>query len=99
MTPEGRVKKAVNKALDRFKHYRFMPVPTGYGKKTLDYLVCIGGLFVAIETKAPGKKPTAQQELAIKEITDAGGVVFVIDSEEGTKPLEEFLSEYAARDN
>lgn len=92
MTPEGRVKKAVNKVLDKYKRiYRFMPVPYGYGASTLDYLICVGGRFLAIETKAPGKKPTDRQKMIIRQITAAGGVVFVIDSVEGATELEEYL--------
>jgi hypothetical protein len=61
MTPEGKVKAAVNKVLARYKKiYRFMPVPYGYGESSLDYLICVNGRFVAIETKAPGKKPAAE---------------------------------------
>lgn len=79
MTPEGKVKSQVNKLLDRPGVYRFMPVPSGYGEMTVDYLCCIGGLFVGIETKAPGKKPTGRQENVLRRIRDAGGFTFVID--------------------
>ncbi len=84
-TPEGRVKDRLKKALDKAfgkNCYRFMPVQTGYGAKTLDLLLCITGIFVAIETKAPGKKPTPLQETTIQTIRDAGGLVFVVDGDE-----------------
>lgn len=99
MTPEGIVKAAVNKVLGGYGHhvYRFMPVPTGFGKKTLDYLVCAWGTFVSIETKAPGKKPTNLQNVAIKQIRDAGGVVFVIDRAEHVGTLKEYLDDLAVR--
>jgi hypothetical protein len=85
MTPEGRVKAAVNNILKPYIKrgyvYKFMPVQSGFGKKTLDYLLCVGGRFVAIETKAPGKKPTPLQDVCIREIRAAGGEVWVISSD------------------
>jgi hypothetical protein len=79
-TPEGKVKAKVNAALKALRHdcYRFMPVQSGYGAQTLDYLLCIKGNFVAIETKAPGKKLTPLQEGTKAAIEQAGGFVFVV---------------------
>jgi hypothetical protein len=92
MTPEGRVKAAVNRLLDKYKGiYKHMPVPGGYGASTLDYIICVNGRFVAIETKAPGKKPTDRQRLIIGQITRAGGDVFVIDCVEALPTLKEFM--------
>lgn len=83
-TPEAAVKKLVKKALDALPcpHYRFLPVQTGFGAKTLDFLISVAGRFVAIETKAPGKKPTPLQEFTIEQIKAAGGLVFVVDGKE-----------------
>jgi len=92
MTPEGIVKAAVNRLLAKYKSlYKFMPVPGGFGASSLDYLLCVNGRFVAIETKAPGKKPTDRQNLIIGQIVRAGGAVFVIDSADTLHPLSEFL--------
>lgn len=79
-TPEGKVKKMVNAALKSLGGdcYRFMPVQSGFGATTLDYLLAIRGKFVAIETKAPGKKLTPQQEGTKAAIEKAGGIVFVV---------------------
>ncbi len=81
MTPEGKVKAQVNRAiatLDK-RIYKFMPVQTGYGKKTLDYLLCVNGHFVAIETKSLGKDFTPLQEQCAEDICAAGGRVFLVD--------------------
>lgn len=92
MTPEGRVKAAVNRLLDKYKSiYKFMPVPGGFGASSLDYLLCVNGKFVAIETKAPGKKPTDRQRRIAAQIERAGGVVFIIDSADALHPLEAYL--------
>lgn len=92
MTPEGRIKSQVNRVISRYKNvYKFMPVPGGFGVSSLDYLLCVSGRFVAIETKAPGKKPTDRQKMIIGQITRAGGVAFVIDGAEGLQQLEQYL--------
>lgn len=77
VTAESRVKQAVRFGILKTvpSAYIFMPVQTGYGARTLDYLCCINGRFVAIETKAPGKYPTKFQELTGKAIANAGGLV------------------------
>jgi len=55
---------------------------TGFGKSGVpDFLVCANGRFVAIETKAPGKRnnTTAMQKLQITAINASGGIAVVID--------------------
>ena len=77
MTGEGLVKAQVKELLDHLKAYYFMPVPTGMGAKTLDFLCCVRGQFVGIETKKPGSKgPTKLQSLCIEEINVAEGHAF-----------------------
>lgn len=84
MTPEGRVKAKVNKALKALGTdcWRFMPVQSGYGSPALDYLLCIKGRFVAIETKAPGNKLTPQQQGTKAAMEAAGGIVLVVWDED-----------------
>ncbi len=79
MTPEGRVKALVNKAFkSRLRGYKFMPVQNGMGAPALDFFCCIDGRFVAIETKAPGKRLTQRQNMTAADIIAAGGRVFVV---------------------
>jgi hypothetical protein len=77
VTPEGEVKKAYRELIDTLG-YRFSPVQTGWGKRTLDDLCCIRGRFVAIEGKrvdnAKGMKPF--QAIIADEIRAAGGLAF-----------------------
>lgn len=85
-TPEVRVKREIRACLNKLGAYSFMPVQTGYGQKTLDYLCCVPGLvtpamvgqrigfFVAVEAKRAGVYPTKFQELTTKTIVDAGGI-------------------------
>jgi hypothetical protein len=91
VTPEGKVKRAINKALEKWKGtYVFMPVPGGYGPSSLDYLLCYHGRFIAIEAKAPGKKPSPRQRFIIKKIEEAGGITLVIDDEKKAGDLIAF---------
>ena len=76
-------------ALESPPPYTFMPVPTGYGKRTIDFLIAakkVGSdkaTFLGIETKAPGKTPTAAQTACMREIEEAGGVAFWCDNFSG----------------
>jgi hypothetical protein len=84
MTPEGRTKAKVRRALHELRPvgFVFMPVPQGLQAAALDYYCCIDGRFVAIETKIDKKKLTARQIFNANEIANAGGMVFVIRNNE-----------------
>lgn len=94
MTPEGKVKAAISRVIADYKKvYKFMPVPSGYGPSSLDYILCVEGRFVAIEAKAPGRKPTPRQKAIIGAIERAGGIVFVIDEAyKAEEELRKFLA-------
>lgn len=72
---------------------QFWPVPSGYGASDLDCIVCYYGVYIAIETKAPGKKPTPRQGLTIAETMGAGGRCLSIDGEAGCTELRRILTE------
>lgn len=91
MTPEGKIKAMINQVLGKHGWY-FMPVPTGFQAKTIDYFACIKGRFIAIEAKAPGGKATARQDYVLKLIREAGGLTFVVSTPEEVKQLDEALS-------
>ena len=92
-TPEGLVKVKVRKVLKHFGAYWHCPVQNGMGSPSLDFICCYKGRYLAIETKAPGKKPTPRQEITISEIEAAGGKVFVISDDEGCIALAHWLKE------
>lgn len=94
MTPEGKVKRKIRGLLDCYEGiWYYMPVPTGYGKRTIDFLGCFRGTFFGIEAKEEGKKPTQLQAHTLRQIKHAGGRTFVIDGETPDKmsPLYEWL--------
>lgn len=91
-TPEGRVKDAVKKLLTSKGVWWYMPANNGMGRVGApDFLCCWRGRFLAIETKAPGKRgtTTANQDREIAAINEAGGIAVVIDD---VSQLEELLT-------
>lgn len=88
VTPEGKVKRACTDMLKAYtKVWYFMPVSMGMGKHGVpDIICCVDGMFFSIETKAPGKKPTALQEKCMGEIRKSGGKTFVVS--DGVSLLE-----------
>jgi len=82
-TPEGKVKDGVKKFLKERGAWFFMPVSNGMGQAGIpDIVICYKSLFVAIETKAPGKADnvTPNQERVMREIRLNDGFAFVVDS-------------------
>jgi hypothetical protein len=93
MTPEGKVKKDVKAWLKARGIWFYMPVQNGMGVVGIpDLICCWGGKFLAIETKAPGKRSqtTANQEARIDEIRAARGWAIVVDD---VSQLDEFEKE------
>lgn len=81
-TPEGKVKAAVKKRLNELGVWFCMPMGTGFGNSGVpDFICCMNGQFLAIETKAPGKRgnTTTLQDRQIAAIHKAGGRAVVID--------------------
>jgi len=52
-----------------------------------DLIICYKGKFIALECKAPGRKPTLVQKLTINKINRAGGLAVVVHSLEEAKEI------------
>jgi hypothetical protein len=92
-TPEGKIKDKVKKVLKSMPWvYYHMPVMNGMGKPTLDFIICANSRFFAVETKAPGQKPTPRQTMTMEEMTQAGGFVFVVSCDAELAILEAYLN-------
>lgn len=97
MTPEGRVKAAVKKWLKLHGVWYCTPMGTQFGQSGVpDFVCCIGGRFLAIETKAPGKRgnTTPLQKQQIAAIQEALGIALVVDD---AAQLDEFFGERNAQ--
>ena len=93
MTPEGKIKADIKKLLAKYQGriYYHMPVPSGYGEPTLDFIGAFYGRFFAIEAKAPTKEPSERQVGTIERMRVGGAQVFVIDGLEGIGQLASWL--------
>ena len=91
-TPEGKVKDACKKYLKSIGAWFFMPVSNGMGQVGIpDIICCYKGMFLAVETKAPGKRmgTTPNQDRVIQEIQNADGWAIVVDN---VDQLKEFIT-------
>lgn len=96
MTPEGKVKKDVKAWLKARGIWFYMPVQNGMGVVGIpDLICCWDGKFLAIETKAPGKRSqtTANQEARIDEIRAAKGWAIVVDDVSQLDDFEKEINE------
>jgi Holliday junction resolvase len=92
--PEGKVKAAVRKLLDRLGIYHFMPPGMGLGRSGIpDIIGCYQGRFIAIECKAGKGKVTALQQRELEWINDVGGFTFVA-REDNLEQLEQELMQW-----
>jgi hypothetical protein len=96
VTPEGQIKARVDAILQTYAEtglvmWVFKPVQSGYGKRALDYLCCIKGRMLAIETKRRGQDLTPFQRQTALAIYEAGGTVFIINSTDGLQALARWL--------
>lgn len=94
MTPEGRTKKRIKEVLHELGAWYCMPMGTGYGRSGVpDFLVCLDGVFIAIEAKAGKGTTTALQDRELKRIGEAGGIALVVN-EEGLDTLARDLKTF-----
>ena len=97
-TEEGKLKDKVKAFLKERGAYYHMPVPSGYGMQTLDFVGCYRGMFFGVETKAPGKKPTPRQEYTMNEMRKAGAWVVWGDNAPNLTALLATQFDYWAED-
>jgi hypothetical protein len=100
VTPEAKVKKRVKEILADLNAYYVMPVTGGYGNSGVpDFVICIGGLFYAIETKANGGKATALQLKHLDNIRKAGGVALIVNETNVENLRKELMSYVKGKEN
>jgi hypothetical protein len=77
---EKEIKAEIKDYLSRFGHFEVIH-RTGYGNAGVSDLIgCIKGVFVAVEVKRQGRKPTSNQQKYIDNINRNGGIAFVATS-------------------
>jgi len=94
-TPEGAVKRKVDRMLTRVGVWFFSPQAGPYGRAGIpDRLVCAKGKFVGIEVKADAsKKPTRLQTSCMAQIEASGGRCFVVYDDATLEQVRQYLVE------
>ena len=93
MTAENLVKREIKRGLTARGIWFFMPVQTGYGRRSVDFICCWQGLFLAIEAKAGENKLGRRQQATLEEIKEAGGRAVVAYSwDDVAEALERWTS-------
>lgn len=79
-TPEVKVKDKIKAIIKACNGYYCLPVMSGMNENgTPDFLVCIGGIFIAVEAKAGNNTPTTLQKVRLREIRSKGGIAVVVN--------------------
>lgn len=92
VTPEGKIKAKVKRLFKAYGAYYHMPVQNGMGEPTLDFVACLRGYFIAVETKANGQKPTPRQQITMSNMRAVGAFVFLVSNDAELDILEAFLA-------
>ena len=94
MTPEGKVKAKVKALFKQYGVWYCMPLGQTYGRAGVpDFLCCVRGKFVGVETKSAKGRLTPTQKLEADRIKQAGGVALVVNPD--TLPaFEEMLKQW-----
>lgn len=91
MKPEAKIKQKIKAYLNKLPKSYWFHYSAYMGESGIpDRLGVLNGMFVGVEVKAPGKKPTAIQEAKHKDLRRAGAIIIVAHSVE---ELEEELKE------
>ncbi|MEK9694279.1 MAG: hypothetical protein VW270_00865 [Candidatus Poseidoniales archaeon] len=93
-TPEGKIKRKLDKMLKSENIWYYSPQAGPFGRAGIpDRVAIIGGKFIGIECKADRtKKPTALQLSCMKQIEAAGGKCFVVFDDETIEEVRTYIN-------
>ena len=94
-TPEGKIKRKLDKVLKQEGVWFFNPQAGPFGRAGIpDKIACVNGQLVGIEVKSgPKHKPTRLQTVCMERIEAAGGKCFVVCDDETLHQLEVYIEE------
>ena len=92
-TPEGKIKRKLDKKLKELGVWFYSPQSGPFGKAGIpDRVAIVEGKFVGIECKADKtKKPTALQTKTMEDIEVNGGKCFLVYSEETIQEVVDYI--------
>lgn len=77
---EAKVKKRIKQLLDKHEWFWWMPPMNGFGKVGVsDFNSLRKSVFLSVEAKYGGNKPTAQQKAYLESIIAEHGIGLVVD--------------------
>jgi hypothetical protein len=95
--PETVFRERIRPHLEKLPHTCIIPIQQKTIRGVPDFLLCIGGLFVALELKKDAKsKPDKLQEWWLNRIEHAGGISLVANPENWDQ-IYEALQIYAGK--
>lgn len=86
MQPEAQLSKKIIDAINKAYAPNVLAeknAGTVMGGNKLDISICLAGLYLELEVKMPGKKPTDRQRFRMRQVMAAGGRAGWTDSVEG----------------
>jgi hypothetical protein len=90
-SPETKIKISARKAVKKKYPSAWVYKPQDIAYSGIpDWIICLYGLFIAIELKTPGNGPTPIQMITLQEIRKAGGRTAVCHS---VSEVMQFLEE------
>lgn len=92
-TPEGRIKRKLDKLLKEFPLWYFAPQAGIYGGAGIpDRIVCYNGRMIGVECKADATKElTKLQSACAAKIEKAGGLYFLVFDTYSLERLRNYL--------
>lgn len=92
---EKQVKSEVKKILKKYKVAHFMPAGSIYGSAGItDFVCCVNGYYLGIETKAPSKGEkglTALQARHRDDVRNSNGMWLLVYDEATLNALEDLI--------
>lgn len=95
-TPEGKIKRKLDKMFAECKVWSYSPQAGPFGRAGVpDRIAIVDGLFLGVECKADAtKKPTRLQQNCMKQIEAAGGKCFVVYDDATIEEVRDFINAY-----
>lgn len=96
MTPEGKIKKKLDKMLrGKPRLWSFPPQSGPFGSSGIpDRIACVDGYLLGIEVKSSGsKRPTPLQQQCMHKIETAGGACFVVYDDVTIEIVEDWIND------
>ena len=94
---ESQIQKQFKEWLDKQPDLHHWKTNDQYTRGVSDMIICISGIFLAIELKVPGKEPSQLQADFIKKIISKGGIACWCDTVKQCISVVEYVRTHRAK--